>query len=59
MHTMDMVMTYGAVCLYKDMLLSCEKQVGITFVVLTASAHLALVDEGLEIFDATLQKKIN
>lgn len=30
MHTMDMVMTYGAVCLYKDMLLSCEKQVGIT-----------------------------
>ncbi|XP_057420442.1 pentatricopeptide repeat-containing protein At4g20770 [Lotus japonicus] len=50
---------YGheAVCLYKDMISSGEKLDDITFIaVLTACTHSALVDEGVEIFNAMLQK---
>ncbi|KAK7307922.1 hypothetical protein VNO77_41405 [Canavalia gladiata] len=50
---------YGheALCLYNDMISSGEKPDDITFVaVLTACSHSALVDEGVEIFNAMLQK---
>lgn len=50
---------YGheAVCLYEDMISSGERPDDITFVaVLTACSHSALVDEGVEIFNAMLQK---
>ncbi|XP_004511497.1 pentatricopeptide repeat-containing protein At4g20770 [Cicer arietinum] len=50
---------YGheAVFLYNDMISSGEKPDDITFVaVLTACSHSALVDEGVEIFNAMLQK---
>ncbi|XP_027362562.1 pentatricopeptide repeat-containing protein At4g20770-like [Abrus precatorius] len=49
---------YGheALCLYNDMISSGEKPDDITFVaVLTACSHSALVDEGLEIFNAMPQ----
>ncbi|KAK7308912.1 hypothetical protein RJT34_05243 [Clitoria ternatea] len=50
---------YGheALCLYNDMISSGEKPDDITFVaVLTACSHSALIDEGLEIFNAMSQK---
>ncbi|XP_058778357.1 pentatricopeptide repeat-containing protein At4g20770 [Vicia villosa] len=50
---------YGheAVCLYKEMISCGEKPDDITFIaVLTACSHSALVDEGVEIFNAMLQK---
>ncbi|KAL5098742.1 hypothetical protein RYX36_003069 [Vicia faba] len=50
---------YGheAVCLYKEMISCGKKPDDITFIaVLTACSHSALVDEGVEIFNAMLQK---
>lgn len=48
---------HNALCLYNDMISSGEKPDDITYVaVLTACSHSALVDEGLEIFNAMLQK---
>nr|KYP52651.1 Pentatricopeptide repeat-containing protein At4g20770 family [Cajanus cajan] len=48
---------HEALCLYNDMISCGEKPDDITFVaVLTACSHSSLVDEGLEIFNAMLQK---